>query len=157
MSRAPAMRTVPFDGLSAAELDAWHALRAANPALDSPYFHPGFAAAVHASGRPVHVAVSTRDGGIDALVPHHRDGRVLRPHGWPGADFQGPVLAAGTPFRPLGLLSRGGPARTCSTTWWRPRPGSGRGCWAAGRRRTWTSPAGCPATWGGPRAAAGTT
>lgn len=107
MSRAPAMRTVPFDGLSAAELDAWHALRAANPALDSPYFHPGFAAAVHASGRPVHVAVSTRDGGIDALVPHHRDGRVLRPAGWPGADFQGPVLAAGTPFRPLGLLSRG--------------------------------------------------
>ena len=33
--------------------DAWHALRAGNPALDSPYFHPGFAAAVHASGRPV--------------------------------------------------------------------------------------------------------
>lgn len=105
--RAPALRAVPFDALSAEELDAWHALRAANPALDSPYFHPGFAAAVHASGRPVHVAVSAGGGGIDALVPYHRDGRVLRPAGWPGADFQGPVLAAGTPFRPLGLLSRG--------------------------------------------------
>jgi CelD/BcsL family acetyltransferase involved in cellulose biosynthesis len=108
MSRDEPFEVVPFDALSSAELDTWHALRAANPALDSPYFHPGFAAAVHASGRPVHVAIS-RDarGGIEALVPHHRDGRVLRPAGWPGADFQGPVLAAGTPFRPLGLLSRG--------------------------------------------------
>jgi hypothetical protein len=51
------MRIVPFEALGTEELDAWHRLRAANPALDSPYFHPGFAAAVHASGRPVQVAV----------------------------------------------------------------------------------------------------
>lgn len=107
------MRVVPFDELGAAELDAWHGLRAANPALDSPYFHPGFSAAVHASGRAVHVAVATDGGtGAGALLAHHRDGRTLRPVGWPGADFQGPVLAAGTSFRPLDLLSGGATAFT---------------------------------------------
>ncbi|GAA1610404.1 GNAT family N-acetyltransferase [Nonomuraea maheshkhaliensis] len=96
------LRVKAFDELSAAELDAWEAVRAANPALDSPYFHPGFSAAVHASGRTVHVAV-----GNDVFVPHHRDGRLLRPAGWPGADFQGPILAAGAAFRPLDLLGNG--------------------------------------------------
>ncbi|MEV5893135.1 GNAT family N-acetyltransferase [Nonomuraea fuscirosea] len=96
------LRVRAFDELSAAELDAWETVRAANPALDSPYFHPGFSAAVHASGRTVHVAV-----GNDVFVPHHRDGRLLRPAGWPGADFQGPILAAGAGFRPLDLLGNG--------------------------------------------------
>jgi hypothetical protein len=45
------MRLVGFDALTAEDLGAWHTLRDANPLLDSPYFHPGFAAAVHASGR----------------------------------------------------------------------------------------------------------
>ncbi|WP_113704548.1 GNAT family N-acetyltransferase [Nonomuraea lactucae] len=104
------MRTViaGFDALTDQELDAWHRLRAANAALDSPYFHPGFAAAVHACGPAVQVAV-TRDerGEIAALLPCHRDGSLLRPVGWPGADFQGPLLAPGTAFRPLDLLGAG--------------------------------------------------
>src|SRR3989440_5749577 len=100
------LRTTAFDALTGAELDAWHRLRAANPDLDSPYFHPGFAAAVHASGRPVHVAVGYDErGGISALLPHHRERSVLRPAGWPAADFQGPVLAPGTTF-PVRLLLR---------------------------------------------------
>ncbi|MGR6912901.1 GNAT family N-acetyltransferase [[Actinomadura] parvosata] len=97
-----AMDVKGFDALTRAELDEWEEVRAGNPALDSPYFHPGFSAAVHASGRAVHVAV-----GDGVFVPHHRDGRLLRPVGWPGADFQGPILAAGTPFRPLDLLGGG--------------------------------------------------
>jgi CelD/BcsL family acetyltransferase involved in cellulose biosynthesis len=102
------VRTVGFDALTAAELDAWHRLRAANPALDSPYFHPGFAAAVQASGRPVQVVVGYDDrGGICALLPCHRERSLLRPVGWPGADFQGPVLAPGTTFPPRKLLSGG--------------------------------------------------
>ncbi|HEX4814806.1 MAG TPA: GNAT family N-acetyltransferase [Nonomuraea sp.] len=97
----------PFDELTTEELDAWHRLRAANPALDSPYFHPGFAAAVHEFA-PVRVAV-VRDGSgeVTALMSCHRDGRLLRPVGWPGADFQGPVRAPGTAFRPSELLGRG--------------------------------------------------
>ena len=105
-ARTRAVRTVAFDALGAEELDAWHRLRAANPALDSPYFHPGFAAAVHAGGRPVRVAIG-RDarGDVCALLPVHRERSVLRPVGWPGTDFQGPVLAEGSTFPPLLLLT----------------------------------------------------
>jgi CelD/BcsL family acetyltransferase involved in cellulose biosynthesis len=102
------LRTVAYDALTTEELDAWHRLRAANPELDSPYFHPGFAAAVHASGRAVQVVVA-RDGRgeVCALLPGHRDRSLLRPVGWPGADFQGPILAPGTSFPPIRLLSAG--------------------------------------------------
>ncbi|MGY4648094.1 CelD/BcsL family acetyltransferase involved in cellulose biosynthesis [Mycobacterium sp. URHB0021] len=101
-------RIVPFDALSDEELGSWRALRAANPGLDSPYFHPGFAAAVHASGPPVSVVVM-RDaaGKVSALLPGHREGRRLRPVGWPGADFQGPVLEPGTELHPTEFLVDG--------------------------------------------------
>jgi CelD/BcsL family acetyltransferase involved in cellulose biosynthesis len=102
------VRTVPFDKLGSEELDTWHRLRASNPKLDSPYFHPGFAAAVHESGRTVEVVVGRdKSGAVSALWPVHRDGGVLRPVGWPGADFQGPVLAPGATFPPLLLLGGG--------------------------------------------------
>jgi CelD/BcsL family acetyltransferase involved in cellulose biosynthesis len=101
-------RLVSFDALTGEEIDAWHALRAGNPALDSPYFHPGFAAAVHASGRPVSaVVVRGVAGEVTALLPGHREGRRLRPVGWPGADFQGPVLAPGMALCPMDLLVDG--------------------------------------------------
>ncbi|MFD9944468.1 GNAT family N-acetyltransferase [Nonomuraea sp. NPDC059023] len=96
------MRLLPFHELTLEQLDTWHGLRAANPALDSPFFHPRFAGAVHASGRAVHVAV-----GEDALLACHRIGSTLRPAGWPGADFQGPLLVPGTAFEPLRLLGKG--------------------------------------------------
>jgi CelD/BcsL family acetyltransferase involved in cellulose biosynthesis len=103
-----ALAMVPFDALRDEELNAWHGLRAANPQLDSPYFHPAFAAAVHASGRRVDVVVGRDDRGeVRALLPVHRERAVLRPAGWPAADFQGPVLAPGTAFPPLKLLTRG--------------------------------------------------
>lgn len=105
------VRFADFDRLSAEEVDAWHRLRAGNPALDSPYFHPDFAAAVHASGKRVQVAVG-RDarGAVSALYPLHRDAATLRPVGWPGADFQGPVLAPDSVLAPARLLTGG--ART---------------------------------------------
>jgi CelD/BcsL family acetyltransferase involved in cellulose biosynthesis len=102
------LRFVEFDALSAEELDAWHTLRAGNPHLDSPYFHPGFAAAVHASGRAVQVAVA-RDqaGGVRGLLPVHRERGRIRPAGWPAADFQGPVIAKGESFPAADLLTGG--------------------------------------------------
>jgi CelD/BcsL family acetyltransferase involved in cellulose biosynthesis len=101
-------RLAAFDRLSDEELDAWHLLRAANPALASPYFHPAFAAAAHASGRPVSVVVLRGDdGAVSALLPGHLENARLRPVGWPGADFQGPVFAAGTPPAPTDLLIDG--------------------------------------------------
>jgi CelD/BcsL family acetyltransferase involved in cellulose biosynthesis len=102
------VRLVPFDALTTEDLDRWHRLRAANPRLDSPYFHPGFAAAVHESGQPVQVAVGrAADGTVCALLPCHRTGSRLVPAGTPGADFQGPILAPGTTFPPVALLTGG--------------------------------------------------
>jgi CelD/BcsL family acetyltransferase involved in cellulose biosynthesis len=102
------LTVVPFDRLTAADLAAWHRLRDADAAYDSPYFHPGFAGAVHDSGRPVHVVLGhDRAGEVDAVLACHREGSTLRPAGWPAADFQGPVLARGASFSPLQLLGGG--------------------------------------------------
>jgi CelD/BcsL family acetyltransferase involved in cellulose biosynthesis len=101
------VRIVRFDKLTGRELDYWSALRAANPLLDSPYFDPEFARAVHESGRDVQVVVRDNRGEVDVLLPCHRDRSLLRPVGWPGADFQGPVLAPDTSFSPLAVLKDG--------------------------------------------------
>ncbi|MEV4252689.1 GNAT family N-acetyltransferase [Spirillospora sp. NPDC049652] len=105
------LRITGFDALRQAELSAWHALRAADARYDSPYFHPAFAAAVHTLGRPVTVAVASGGEQITGIFALHRDGTVARPVGWPGADFQGPVTAAGTPF-PVASLVSGTSVRT---------------------------------------------
>ncbi|MFC4908597.1 GNAT family N-acetyltransferase [Actinomadura gamaensis] len=104
------LRLVGFDALRADELDAWHRLRAADARYDSPYFHPGFAAAVQASGRPVTVAVASEGKQVTGIFALHRDGAVARPVGWPGADFQGPITAAGIPF-PVRALVAGASVR----------------------------------------------
>ncbi|HEU0238271.1 MAG TPA: GNAT family N-acetyltransferase [Micromonosporaceae bacterium] len=106
--RIASAHTTSFDALTDAEIDAWHRLRDANPQLDSPYFHPGFAAAVNRAGQPVDVIVGqSASGDIGLLLPCHRERSLLRPVGWPGADFQGPVVAPGTTFDPLDLLTNG--------------------------------------------------
>jgi CelD/BcsL family acetyltransferase involved in cellulose biosynthesis len=95
---------VAFGALEDRELEAWHSLRSANPTLDSPYFHPEFARAVHESGAPVDVVVERDDNGVSALFAGHRLGSVFRPVGWPGADFQGPITRPGEAVDPLRLL-----------------------------------------------------
>jgi CelD/BcsL family acetyltransferase involved in cellulose biosynthesis len=106
-AHGPGTRLIALPDLAADEVDAWHRLRAANPALDSAYFHPAFASAVHASGASVTVAV-TRDatGTVTTLLAGHRHGALLRPVGWPGADFQAPIAAPGEPAAPLDLVPR---------------------------------------------------
>lgn len=101
------MALVALGDLTGAELDRWRSLRASNPALDSAYFDPAFAAAVQASGVDVTVAVDGRGEALTALMACQREGAVLRPVGWPGADFQGPVLAPGAELDPRELLVDG--------------------------------------------------
>ncbi len=121
-ARTATVRAVAFDTLGTEELDTWHRLRVANPALDSPYFHPGFAAALHAGGRPVEVVVGRDDrGAVCALLPVHRERALLRPVGWPGADFQGPILAPGSVLAPRHLLT-GGVRRFAFDHLLEPRP-----------------------------------
>jgi CelD/BcsL family acetyltransferase involved in cellulose biosynthesis len=90
------------------ELEFWRVQHATNPRYDSAFFHPGFAAAVDDSGRAVSVVVG-RDtsGAVTALMPFNRDGTSMRPLGWPGTDFQGPILAPGGSVDPLDLLPAG--------------------------------------------------
>jgi CelD/BcsL family acetyltransferase involved in cellulose biosynthesis len=93
-------RLVSFGDLSSAALSEWESLRGST--WDSPYFSPGYVAAVHA-GRPVSVLLA--DGFV---LPLHIAGSVAVPAGSPGADFQGPLLAPGTRFSPRALLSAAG-------------------------------------------------
>lgn len=104
------MRAVGFDQLGDDELEAWRGLAASDRAFDSPFFQPGFSVAVHESGHRVTVVLGTgRTGDVKMVWPLHVDGSVLRPVGWPGADFQGPVGA--TPADPAQVLRAAG-ART---------------------------------------------
>ncbi|SDE15279.1 GNAT family N-acetyltransferase [Rhodococcus tukisamuensis] len=96
---------VPYERV---DFEAWHRIRNAVAELDSPYFHPGFAGAVHATGRTVHVAVMKGlDGEVSGLLPVHRHRSTLAPVGWPAADFQGPLLVGGASFPVRGLLTGG--------------------------------------------------
>jgi CelD/BcsL family acetyltransferase involved in cellulose biosynthesis len=101
------LQLVPAGDLTDQERARWRALRAGNPQLDSPYFDPAFASAVLETGVEVVVAVDGRGPQLTTLLACQRDASVLRPVGWPGADFQGPVSAVGTTFDPRELLGEG--------------------------------------------------
>ena len=89
-----------FGALNAGQLAAWCQVRDANPALDSPYFNPTFAGAVHAIFGDVQVA--TDDDQV--WFPIQVKKRLARPAGWPGADYHGPVAAPGVTIDPLDLV-----------------------------------------------------
>jgi CelD/BcsL family acetyltransferase involved in cellulose biosynthesis len=84
---------IDFGALGSAEVAKWRQVREADPALDSPFFHPAFARAVHAVFGDVQVVTDDHEHRVWFPVQVSR--RVARPVGWPGADFQGPVAAAG--------------------------------------------------------------
>ena len=110
MNRTPqlAQRVMPLPALTSRDIAAWHRLRDADSRFTSPYFHPGFAQSVQATGRDVSVVLlDDRLGEVVALMPFHREGARMRPLGWPGADFQGPIAASGLPFDPRNLLVPG--------------------------------------------------
>jgi CelD/BcsL family acetyltransferase involved in cellulose biosynthesis len=97
-----AWRLIDFDALEAAELAAWRQARQADPATDSPFFHPAFSGAVHAVFGNVQVV--TDDHHHQAWFPVQVSKGLARPVGWPGADFQGPIAAPGVPVDPLEMV-----------------------------------------------------
>jgi len=105
---AGTVEVLGLNHLSDRDLEEWQALRNANPRLDSPYFHPAFARAVHDAGTPVHVVVERDERGVRSLFPGHRFGSVFRPVGWPGADFQGPIARPDAEVDALRLLGATG-------------------------------------------------
>jgi CelD/BcsL family acetyltransferase involved in cellulose biosynthesis len=92
-------RVVGVDDLTTADIERWLELRASNSALDSPYFHPGFVAAVAATRPNVRVVVGEDVfGNATSFLPVQFDKRTCRPAGSPAADFQGPICAPGLDF-----------------------------------------------------------
>ena len=91
-----------FNALPAEALDRWRDAHSANPAVDSPFFHPAFAAAVNDVYGDVQVA--TLDGGATIWFPVQTHRGTIRPVGWPGADFEGPIATTDTPIEPLNML-----------------------------------------------------
>jgi len=67
---------------------AWLALRASNPRLYSPYFHPDYTKAVAALVDNVQIAVTEDVSGIIAILPFQGE-RFARPVGAPMTDYHG--------------------------------------------------------------------
>src|SRR5262249_25664915 len=90
----------------------WIELRDSNPALDSPYFHPGFVAAVAATRADVRLIIGEdSQGRISSFLPVQFDGRTCRPAGSPAADYQGPISAPHGNFEMTAALAACGAAR----------------------------------------------
>ncbi len=107
LAAAPALRyrLLEADQLGEARVARWHELRASNPALDSPYYHPGFVAAVAATRPDVRVIVGEDAAGtVAAFLPVQFDGRTCHPAGWPANDFQGPICAPETAVDLPGMI-----------------------------------------------------
>lgn len=107
-SAAP-LEIVELDRLSNSDLEVWRRLRDSNESLDSPYFHPGFSAAVDEVWGDVFAVVArTPDGTPRLLLPIQTNRGVARPAGWPAVDFQAPIAAPNEYFEPRSLLQAGG-------------------------------------------------
>jgi CelD/BcsL family acetyltransferase involved in cellulose biosynthesis len=92
-------RIVEMGELTVADIDRWLELRASNPALDSPYFHPAFVTAVAAARPGVRVIIGEDTlGAVTAFLPVQFDKRTCHPAGFPAVDFQGPICAPGFDF-----------------------------------------------------------
>lgn len=91
--------------LTAADLERWRTLQAANPDLASPYFCPEYTQAVAAVRKDIFVGVMEADGQVVGYFPHQR--RSLGFGGPPGggfSDFQGVIAAPTTTWDARDLL-----------------------------------------------------
>ncbi len=82
------------DELSAADLSAWRAMRAADARLQSPFLAPEFAVAVGRLRPDARVLVASVQGSVKLVLPMQVSSSGLsRPLGAPMCDVNGPVCA----------------------------------------------------------------
>lgn len=86
---------VGIDTLGEAEWAAWRAMLAANPALNSPYFQPGFSRVAGRVSPNAAVAVFTRGGEIVGFLPHQKRGGAVQPLAAPMNDYHGVISRPG--------------------------------------------------------------
>jgi CelD/BcsL family acetyltransferase involved in cellulose biosynthesis len=87
MSSELQIETRPLQDLPEEVRSQWLALRAADPALESPYHHPDYHALVEVHQGGGKISIARRDGVIVALLPW-QGGRFARPSGAPLSDYQ---------------------------------------------------------------------
>jgi CelD/BcsL family acetyltransferase involved in cellulose biosynthesis len=94
--------------LRAADVDAWLAIQAADPSLDSPFLSPAWAQIVERAqaGRRGAIRVAVlRDGSKPVgFLPARVIGSVAMPVGAPMCDYQGLVAGPGVPIEPRRLV-----------------------------------------------------
>src|SRR5262245_49376614 len=66
------VRAVPFCDLGSSELARWHALQAAAPSVQTPFFAPAFATFVSRERRDVRIAVIEDGGKIQGFCAVHK-------------------------------------------------------------------------------------
>lgn len=69
-------------------IEAWNELRASNPRLYSPYFHPNYTLEVAALSEDVNICVLEKDAKIVAILPYQGKS-FARPVGAPLTDYHG--------------------------------------------------------------------
>jgi CelD/BcsL family acetyltransferase involved in cellulose biosynthesis len=97
----------PLD-LTASALEAWTALQASDPALDSPFFSPHWARAVARAQDNAHHAIQvvrlSDHGRPVGFLPVRAGGSTAMPAGAPMCDYQGLVAEAGLAVDPRELV-----------------------------------------------------
>lgn len=81
------------DALSEADRAAWTAMRASNPALYSPYFHPDYTQLLGRLRDDTHVIIARKGGTAVAFLPVQGRGQFTVPMGAPMTDYQGFITA----------------------------------------------------------------
>jgi len=86
---------VGIDALDESQWAVWRAMRGANPGLNSPYFHPGFAQVAGRISPDAAVAVFSREGQTVGFFPHQRRGGAMQPLAAPMNDYHGIIAFPG--------------------------------------------------------------
>lgn len=102
-------RTLPAASLSAEQIATWKELQASNPALNSPYFCPGYTLAVARTRAHVHVTLLEEGLQTVGFFPFEiAGGGVAQPVGETVCDLQGVIAAQGLDFDAQELVRAAG-------------------------------------------------
>jgi len=102
----------PASELGASDIDAWTDMRAANPALYSPYFHPDYTRLIGALRADAYVAIAMQGDKYVAFFPYQGPkpggSGFARPIGAPMTDYHGFICAPDAVIDPAQFLADAG-------------------------------------------------
>jgi CelD/BcsL family acetyltransferase involved in cellulose biosynthesis len=117
---------VGTDALGDAEWAEWRAMLAADPALNSPYFHPDFTRVAGRISPNAAVAVFSRGGRTVGFFPHQRRGGAMQPLAAPMNDYHGVIARPGEALTLEEAAAALGATRLNVTAWVGPTGEAGR-------------------------------